>query len=122
MMASRNVSDAPSCISIGCIRTPPKGSRAHSVGARAIVLKRQALPFDLVHVLAVMLLHRDSDAIARADVVQQEVAVGMECLVSERLGNGEFPAIHRRARGCGGQSRDMANVTADAREQRFAFI
>ena len=72
--------------------------------------------------LAVVLLHGDEDAVARADVVQQEIAVGMECLVAERVGNGEFSTIHGCTRGCGGQRRDMADVAANFGEQRFAFL
>src|SRR5205814_9602709 len=95
--------------------------RSHAVGGGAMGLKRQILPLDLVHVLAVVLYHGDTDAITGADVVQQEVAVGMECLVAECLGNGEFPAVRDGARGRGGQRRDVADGAADPGEPRLAF-
>src|SRR5438477_11638963 len=97
----------------------PEGGRAQAIGGGAMGLKRQILPLDLVHVLAVVLRHGDADAVTGADVVQQEIAVRMERLVSERLGNGEFPAVDDGARRCGGQRRDVADVAADPGEQRL---
>src|SRR5215469_16218544 len=85
-------------------------------------LKRKVLPLSLVHVLAVVLLHGDDDAVAGSDIVEQEVTVGIKSLVAERFGNGEFSAIHRRSRRCRGYRGDMANGTADLGEERFASL
>src|SRR5260370_5216440 len=62
------------------------------------------------------------DASPGAVVVKQKVTVGMKVFAPERFGNREFPAIDHRARGCGSQRGDMADVAADLGEQCFARL
>src|SRR5271166_569921 len=100
----------------------PQWSGAHSVGGGLIGFDGKISPLSLVHALAVVLLHGHDDAVTDTDVVQQEVTVRMKGYAPERLGNREFPAIDHRARGCGGQRGDMADVAADLGEQCFACL
>jgi len=46
----------------------------------------------------------------------------MECLVSERLGNGEFAAIHRLPAAAVVSAGTWQTSQPDAGEQRFAFL
>src|SRR6267154_683253 len=100
----------------------PQWSGAHSVSGSLIGFEGKVSPLDLVHTLAIVLLHGHDDAVAGADVVQEEVTVRMKGFAPERIGNREFPAIDYRARGRSGQRGDMADVAADLGEQRFACL
>jgi len=62
-----------------------------------------------------VLLRRLHDTVARADVVQQEIAVGMDNLVAESLRHGERAAVDGRA---GRRSHNCAHV-ARAAADRF---
>lgn len=62
------------------------------------------------------------DAVTCLDVVQQEVAVRMNDLVSERLRHDERPAIDERARWHRREGRHVAGAAADLLEQRLARV
>src|SRR5216684_3984244 len=70
-------------------------------------------PGDLVHVLAIVLGHGHDDAVAGADIVEQEVAVGMKLLFPERRWDGESAAVDSCAGRSGGERLDVTNIAAD---------
>src|SRR4029077_2198514 len=76
----------------------------------------EIIPGDLVHVLAVVLRHGHHDAVAGADIVEKEVAVGMKLLVTERRWDGEGAAVDFRADRGGGERLDMTDVAANCIE------
>src|SRR2546429_9290859 len=77
-----------------------------------------ALP---IHFLAVVLGHGLDNSIARADIVKQEISVGMKLFVRQGGRNGESAAVQRRARGGGGQRLDVTLLAAHFCEQLGAF-
>src|SRR5258708_175361 len=66
----------------------PERSGADFVGGIVEFGNGEVSPGDAIHVLAVMLGHGLNDAVAGADVVEQEVAVGVKLLGSEGGING----------------------------------
>ena len=70
-------------------------------------------PSDLVHLLSVVLRHGYDEAVAGANIVEEEVAVGMKLLVPERRRDGKGAAIDSCADRGGGQRLDMTNIAAD---------
>ena len=62
------------------------------------------------------------DAVAGTDVVEQEVAVGMDDFVAERIGDGERSAIDDRSGGSRDDAADVAGGTADVFEHSLALL
>ncbi len=67
----------------------PERSGADFVGRVVVFGDGEILPSDLVHLFAVMLGHGLNDAVAGANIVKQEVAVGMKLLSAEGGRDGE---------------------------------
>src|SRR5256885_16901306 len=80
----------------------PQRRRANLVLRTGDAVERQVLPFDLIDTPAVVLGHRHDDAVAGADVMQQEIAERMKRLVAEGGWNRERAAVDRTAGGDGG--------------------
>ncbi len=64
-----------------------------------------------------MLGHRLDDAIASADVVEQEIAVGVEGDATECIGNGESAAVDFCSGRSSGQRGDVAGGAANFVEE-----
>ncbi len=62
-------------------------------------------------------VHRNRDAVTRADIVKQKVAIRVERLVRERGGNLNSATINRGSRRCGDQSADVTSVASDRIEE-----
>src|SRR6266481_3334714 len=75
----------------------PKRGSADLVGGVVVFRDGEISPVDLVHVLAVVLQHGHDEAVAGADIVKEEVAVGMKLLFRERRWDGEGAAVDFRA-------------------------
>src|SRR5260370_31068767 len=71
----------------------PERSRADFVRRVVVFGDREVFPGDPVHVFAVMLGHGLDDAVAGAHIVEEEVAVGMKLLFTERRRDSESAAI-----------------------------
>src|SRR5215471_6956051 len=56
------------------------------------------------------------DTVSCAHVVEQEVTVGMDDLVAERIWNDKRAAVNHRTRRSGNDGRNVASVAADAIE------
>src|SRR5438105_1706490 len=72
------------------------------------------------HFLGCFLAAGLHDPVTSTNVVQQEVAVGMNDLAAQRRWNGERACGNRGSRRRSGYRRDMANVTADVVKQGCA--
>src|SRR6266571_3112457 len=72
----------------------------------------EVFPRDLVHLFAVMLGHGLNDAVAGANIVKQEVAVGMKLLSAEGGRNGERAAVEVCAGGSGRKRLNVAGIAA----------
>src|SRR5713101_7347382 len=94
-----------------CSRTPQSG--ADFVSGAVIFGYGKIFPGDLVHVLAVVLRHGHDDAIAGADIMEEEVAIGVKLLFTERGRDGESAAVDLRADGSSRQRLDVTNIAAD---------
>ena len=94
----------------------PERSSADFIGGTVESGNGEIFPGDPVHVLAVMLGHRLDDAVASADVVEQEVAVRMKLLFTECGGDGRRAAVDAGACGSSGQGLNVAGNTANGVE------
>src|SRR5229473_3129343 len=92
--------------------TPERGS-ADFVGGIVEFGDGEVSPGDAIHVLAVMLGHRLDDTVARADIVEKEVAVRVKLLGSEGGINGQGPTIDLCSRLGGGQGLNVTGITAN---------
>src|SRR6266404_1095463 len=70
-------------------------------------------PVGLVHLLAVVLQHGRDEAVAGADIVKEEVPIGVELLSRKRRRDGEGAAVNFRAGRGGGERLDVTNIAAD---------
>src|ERR1700732_662862 len=87
----------------------------HESGAHAQAPKRRR-----AQLVRCILRPRLYDSITCFDVMQQEVAVGMNDLVAQRLGYDERSAINDCSGTGRGDRRNMAGAAADAGEQAFS--
>src|SRR5438876_699128 len=73
----------------------------------------EVFPGGLVHPLAIVLQHGHDDAVAGADVVEEEVAIGMKLLSPQRRSEGVSAAVDS----CSGRSSrerlDVTNIAAN---------
>src|SRR6266702_3670306 len=90
----------------------PERSGADFVGGVVKFGNGEVFPGDLVHLFAVMLGHGLNDAVAGANIVKQEVAVGMKLLSAEGGRDGEGAAIEVCAGGSGRKRLNVAGITA----------
>src|SRR5713226_7037553 len=90
----------------------PERSGADFVGSVVEFGDGEVFPGNLIHVFAVMLGHGLDDAVACADIVEKEVAVGMKLLVAQRRGNRKSTAVDLCAGGGGHERLDVANIAA----------
>src|SRR6266851_1926486 len=71
----------------------PQRWSANFVSRPLLRLIRSILPGDFVCVLTVVLGHGHDDAIARSDIVQQKIAVWMDCLAAKCVGHRECATV-----------------------------
>src|SRR6267143_561161 len=91
----------------------PKRCGADFIGGVVVFGDGEISPGGLVHLLAVVLQHGRDDAVAGADIVEEEVAVGMKLLFRERGRDGEGAAVDFCAGRGGGEGLDVTNIAAD---------
>src|ERR1700674_2928919 len=94
----------------------PKRGGADLIGGVVVFRDGEISPVDLVHVLAVVLQHGHDEAVAGADMVKEEISVGVKLLSRERRWDGEGAAVNFRAGGGGGKRLDVTNIAADFAE------
>src|SRR5438876_9428611 len=91
--------------------TPERGRTDFIAGAVEFG-DREVFPGGLVHPLAIVLQHGHDDAVARADVVEEEVAIGMKLLCPQRGSEGVSAAVDF-CTGWGSRERlDMTNIAS----------
>src|SRR5216683_5095145 len=95
----------------------PERSGTDFVGGVVEFGNGEVFPSDLVHLFAVMLGHGLNDAVAGANIVKQEVAVGMKLLSTEGGRNGEGAAVEVRAGRSGRECLNVAGIAAHFVEQ-----
>src|SRR5713101_1568915 len=90
----------------------PKRGGADLIGGVVVFGNGHISSVGLVHLLAVVLQHGRDEAVAGADIVKEEVAVGVKLLFRERRRDGEGTAVNFRAGGGGGERLDVTDVAA----------
>jgi len=95
----------------------PQRSRAHLVLGALLVLLREVARHLLREPASVVLRIRLHDSVPGADIVQEEIAVGMESDRAESRWDDERASIDPRPRGRSFQRSDMAGSTADLIEE-----
>src|SRR6266487_5533857 len=95
----------------------PERSGADFVGRVVEFGNGKVFPSDLVHLFAVMLGHGLNDAVAGANIVKQEVAVGMKLLSAEGGRNGERAAVEICASRSGRERLNVTGIAAHFVEQ-----
>src|SRR6266568_5336508 len=88
----------------------PERSGADFVGRVVEFGNGKVFPSDLVHLFAVMLGHGLNDAVAGANIVKQEVAVGMKLLSAEGGRDGEGAAVEVCADRSGRERLNVAGI------------
>src|SRR5713101_6200128 len=88
----------------------PERSGTDFVGRAVEFGDGEVFPGDLVHLFAVMLRHGLNDAVAGANIVKQEDAVGMKLLSAEGGRNGERAAVEVCAGGSGRKRLNVAGI------------
>src|SRR5712664_2219974 len=91
--------------------TPKRGS-ADLIGGVVVFGNGEISPVGLVHLLAVVLQHGRDEAVAGADIVKEEVPIGVELLSRERRRDGEGATVDFCAGGGGGERLDVAGIAA----------
>src|SRR6266576_3440459 len=74
---------------------------------------REVFPGGLVHPLAIVLQHGHHDAVAGADIVEKEVAVGMKLLFSKSGRDSESAAVDFCSGSRSRERLDVTNIAAD---------
>src|SRR5882762_996016 len=92
----------------------PKRSRADFIGGVVEFGDGKISPGGLVHPLAVVLQHSHDDAVASANIVEQEVTVGMKLFLAERGRDGESATVDFRSLGSSRKCLYVANITANS--------
>src|SRR5467141_730445 len=90
----------------------PERSGADFIGGVVEFGDGEIFPSGLVHPLAVMLQHGHDDTIAGANIVEEEVTVGMKLLLPERGRNGESATVDFCTLGSSRKCLHVANIAA----------
>src|SRR5216684_163145 len=90
----------------------PERGGADFIGGVVVFGGGEVSPGGLVHLLAVVFRHGRNDAVAGADIVEEEVTVGMKLLFRERGRDGEGAAVDFCAGRGGGEGLDVTNIAA----------
>src|SRR5262249_16313355 len=95
----------------------PQWRRADTVARLLEILRRVFLPGLLGKATAIVLYDRNNNAVARAYVVQKEVAKRRKLLLSKRFGNAKSAAVDLGSRRSSGHDADVTIIAADLVEQ-----
>src|SRR5207245_10759307 len=91
----------------------PESSGANFLGSVVEFGDGEIFPGGLIHLFAVVLQHGYHDAVTGADIVEQEITVGMKLLLAERGSDGETAAVDFCALGSSRKCLYVASIAAN---------